>query len=409
MEKKNLIPLAMMFALFFMISFVTGLQNPMAIIVKSQFAISNLLSQLGNAATFIAYLFMGVPAGLMLRRIGYRHTIQIAAFIGLIGMGTTYLASPTGSFGVYLAGAFISGFSMCLLNVAANPMVNTLGGGGKRGNQLLQTAGLFNSTGATVAPILVGLLMGNTVSPQISDAIPAIVLAGVIFLLAFIVFSLVRIPEPHQASQRTKSVSPLRYRHFVMGIIAIFIYVGIEVGIPNIANLYMTSPVEQNGLGIATETAGAMVGLYWILMLAGRFIGASLGTKLSSKTMLLGVSSLAIILTIAAILVPPVIINIPHISQVPLNIMLLTLIGLCTSVMWGNIFNLAVEGLGDATETASGLFMTMVCGGGVMPLIQAFLADHIGYINSYAIIIIGLIYLVYYSISGHKHLLKDNQ
>ena len=141
-QKKNyVLPIAMMFALFAMISFVTGLQNPMGIIVKNQFGASNFMSQLGNAANFIAYAFMGLPAGLMLQRIGYKKTALAAVAVGFIGVGISYLSGLMSSFSVYLIGAFVSGFSMCMLNTVVNPMLNTLGGGGNRGNQLVQFGG----------------------------------------------------------------------------------------------------------------------------------------------------------------------------------------------------------------------------------------------------------------------------
>ena len=140
-QKSYIIPILMMFALFFMISFVTGLQNPMAVIVKNQFEMSNFLSQLGNFANFIAYLCMGVPAGLMLQKIGYKKTALTAIVVGFVGVGISYLSGVFSNFAIYLCGAFISGFSMCMLNTVVNPMLNTLGGGGSRGNQLLQIGG----------------------------------------------------------------------------------------------------------------------------------------------------------------------------------------------------------------------------------------------------------------------------
>ncbi|MDD4158834.1 MAG: MFS transporter, partial [Proteiniphilum sp.] len=281
-QKKNYaLPIAVMFMLFFMISFVTGLQNPMGVIVKNQFGASNAMSQLGNLANFIAYAFMGIPAGIILERKGYKFTSLMAVAIGFIGVAITFLSGTVASFGVYLTGAFISGFSMCMLNTVVNPMLNTLGGGGNKGNQLIQFGGAINSIGATIVPVLVGYLMGDVVRASISDANPALFLAMGIFAFAFIVILAVNIPEPRmeitrrQAKQVKKkdTHSALSFRHFVLGIVAIFIYVGVEVGIPNIANLYMTTDGIGGGLGIAAGVAGSIVGLYWLLMLAGRLIG----------------------------------------------------------------------------------------------------------------------------------------
>lgn len=420
-EKRNYaLPIAMMFALFFMISFVTGLQNPMGVIVKNQFGASNFMSQLGNLANFIAYAFMGIPSGILLQRIGYKKTALLAVAVGFVGVGITYLSGTMGSFGIYLTGAFISGFSMCMLNAVVNPMLNTLGGGGNKGNQLIQFGGSINSIGATIVPVLVGYLIGDIAQANITDANPALFLAMGIFALAFIVLAAVKIPEPFVISKEKAAVkdkySPWSFRHFVLGALAIFIYVGVEVGIPNIANLYMTSTSTDGGLGINTTIAGSVVGTYWFLMLIGRLTGAALGAKISSKTMLTVVSLLGIILVVSAIMLPATnTVSMPvfqsdisfGFAEVPLSIMLLILCGLCTSIMWGGIFNLAVEGLGKYTSAASGIFMMMVCGGGILPAIQGAVADSTTYMASFWVIVAGLAYLLYYALVGSKNVNAD--
>ena len=420
-NKSYVLPIAMMFALFFMISFVTGLQNPFGVIVKNQFMASNLESQLGNLANFIAYAFMGIPAGKMLQRIGYKKTALTAIVVGFTGGCVTFLSGIAGSFAVYLTGAFISGFSMCMLNVVVNPMLNTLGGGGKKGNQLLQFGGAINSIGATIVPVLVGYLIGNiSAGTSIADANPALFLAMGIFALAFIVLFSMQIPEPHAAQANVNAVkdthSPMSFRHFILGAIAIFLYVGIEVGIPNIANLFMTSGSEANGLGIDTTTAGSVVGTYWFLMFIGRLTGGSLGAKFSSKGMLTFVSALGILFVVLAILTPTTqVVNMPvfksdisfGLAEVPMSIMFLVLCGLCTSVMWGGIFNLATEGLGKYTAAASGIFMAMVCGGGILPAIQGAVADVVGYVESYWVIVLALAFLLFYALVGSKNVNTD--
>ena len=382
---------------------------------------SNLESQLGNLANFIAYAFMGIPAGKMLQRIGYKKTALTAIVVGFTGVCVTFLSGIAGSFAVYLTGAFISGFSMCMLNVVVNPMLNTLGGGGKRGNQLLQFGGAINSIGATIVPVLVGYLIGNiSAGTSIADANPALFLAMGIFALAFIVLFSMQIPEPHAAQANVNAVkdthSPMSFRHFILGAIAIFLYVGIEVGIPNIANLFMTSGSEANGLGIDTTTAGSVVGTYWFLMFIGRLTGGSLGAKFSSKGMLTFVSALGILFVVLAILTPTTqVVNMPvfksdisfGLAEVPMSIMFFVLCGLCTSVMWGGIFNLATEGLGKYTAAASGIFMAMVCGGGILPAIQGAVADVVGYMQSYWVIVIALAYLLFYALVGSKNVNTD--
>ena len=410
MSKKNgnVLAIGIMFFLFAMISFVTGLQNPMGIIAKAQFGATNFMSQLGNAANFIAYAFMGLPAGLILKSKGYKFTALAAVAVGFVGVGISYLSGILGSFPVYLAGAFVSGFSMCMLNTVVNPLLNTLGGGGNRGNQLIQIGGSCNSLAATIVPVLAGLLIGEvTEKTQVADVNPALFTAMGIFALAFAIIMFSRIPEPELEStageEKESTLSSIKgalsYKNFVFGAIAIFLYVGIEVGIPNVANLYMT---DVNGLNIPTAVAGSIVGAYWFLMLVGRLVGSIIGGKVSSKAMMVAVSSAAILFIILGILLPKTLTLTLLNTQVPVAILFFILCGLCTSVMWGAVFNLAVEGLGKYTSIASGLFMVMVCGGGILPLIQGAVADGAGYINSYWVLVAALAYMLWFALIGSK-------
>lgn len=416
-QKNFTLPIIMMFALFFMIAFVTGLQNPLGVIVKEQFDLANWQSQLGNAANFIAYAFMGIPAGMMLSRIGYKRTALTAIAVGFVGVAVIYLGGQAENFYIYLAGAFIGGFSMCMLNTVVNPMLNTIGGGGNKGNQLVQFGGSCNSLGATIVPVLGGYLMGS--GNTIASTSPALWLAMGIFLLAFVVLYLTDIPEPFVVSDKKNTQdkhSALSFRHFVLGTVGIFVYVGIEVGIPNIANLYMTGSAADGGLGIAGSTAGMIIGVYWLLMLVGRLIGGALGARFSSRAMLTTVSTVGVMLVILAMYLPSVEVMMPAfdnktlsfaLEAVPVNVMLLMLCGLCTSIMWGGIFNLAVEGLGKYTSMASGLFMVMVCGGGILPAIQGWIADKTNYMASYWLIVALLLYLLFYALAGSKNVNKD--
>ena len=410
-KKGNVLAIGIMFFLFAMISFVTGLQNPMGIIAKAQFGATNLMSQLGNAANFIAYAFLGLPAGFLLKAKGYKFTALVAVAVGFVGVGISYLSGVLESFPVYLLGAFVSGFSMCMLNTVVNPMLNTLGGGGNKGNQLIQLGGSINSLSATIVPVLAGYLIGEvTANTQVADVNPALFTAMGIFALAFVIILFSYIPEPEleataAAGEQKKEGTldsikgALSHKNLVFGIIAIFLYVGIEVGVPNVANLYMTS---ADGLGMATAVAGSIVGAYWFLMLVGRLVGGAIGAKVSSKAMMTAVSSAAILFILLGIFLPKSLtVNLLD-SQVPVAVLFFILCGLCTSVMWGAIFNLAVEGLGRYTSIASGLFMVMVCGGGILPLIQGAVADAAGYINSYWVLVVALVYMLWFALFGSK-------
>ena len=410
-KKSNVFAIGIMFFLFAMISFVTGLQNPMGVIAKAQFGATNLMSQLGNAANFIAYAFMGLPAGFLLKGKGYKFTALTAVAIGFVGVGISYLSGVLESFPVYLLGAFVSGFSMCMLNTVVNPLLNTLGGGGNRGNQLIQLGGSCNSLSATIVPVLAGYLIGEvTENTQVADVNLALYIAMAIFALAFVIIFLSAIPEPEleaaaAAGEQKKEGTvdsikgALSHKNLVFGVIAIFLYVGIEVGIPNMANLYMTSP---DGLAMAAGVAGTLVGAYWFLMLCGRLVGGAVGGKVSSRAMMTFVSSLAIVFVLLGMFLPETLTMSLLDAQVPVGMVFFVLCGLCTSIMWGAIFNLAVEGLGKYTSIASGLFMVMVCGGGLLPLLQGFVADLAGYITSYWVIIAALAYTLWFALAGSK-------
>ena len=212
----------------------------------------------------------------------------------------------------------------------------------------------------------------------------------------------------------------MAFRHFVLGAIAIFIYVGVEVGIPNVLNKWLQNPdLHVLGEGVNAEAiAGSVAATYWFLMLIGRLIGGIIGSKVSAKSMLTVVSCAGIILTLLAMFGPSNMVKFPAFNgahgfgmvNIPLNAAFLVCIGLCTSVMWGGIFNLAVEGLGRYTEKASGIFMALVCGGGILPLLQNAIVDGLGgmgYLPSYWVIVVGLAYILFYALVGSKNVNKD--
>ena len=403
----NVAAIATMFALFFMIAFVTNFASSMGVIAKSQFNASNALSQLGNAANFIAYLFMGIPGGLILKRKGYKFTALIAVAVGFAGVGVQLLSGYIGSFPVYVTGAFIAGFSMCLLNLVVNPMLNTLGGEGKKGNQLVQFGSSLNSIGGTIAPILLGYLIGGEVAKaKVADAAPALLIAMAIFALAIVIVALSRIPEPHMETAAEKAarlsggtsvlrdiVETLKFRHFTFGALAIFFYIVIECGIPNMANLYMTAEGTPGYVGAVV--AGSVVAVYWFLMMCGRILGGVIGGKVSSKVMVTCCAVCGIALMLAAMYCPVKMVSVFG-KTVPLAMCFAVLCGACTSVMWGAIFNLAAEGLGKYVPMGSGIFMCMVFGGVLLP-VQGLIADKIGILNSYWLTIALFAYVLVYA------------
>ena len=420
-QTKQWAAIVMMIALFAMIAFVTNLCSPMAIIVKNQFGATDVEAQIGNYGNFIAYLVMGIPSGILITKFGYKKTGLMALIVGIIGILVEWLSGSIGSFAVYLIGAFISGFCMCMLNAVVNPMLNLLGGGGKEGNQLIQIGGVFNSSAAVAVYILMGALIGDAAKAKIADATPALMIALAIFVVSFIVLLFTKIEEPKQAAAEESQMSLIKgafgYRHFVLGILAIFLYMGVEVGTPTYILQYLSSspnPTDGSipGLGMDPGVVGLIVAVYWLMMLVGRFIGGAIGGKVSSRAMIATASAATLALIGFGMFAPETMVPVIGIDwanltviypEVPMGIFAFLLVGLCTSVMWGGIFNMAVEGLGKYTAAASGLFMTMVSGCAVMVAVQAQVATMFGsYLSSYIVVLGCAAYILFYALIGSK-------
>ena len=416
MEQKSVnnngrvIAIITMCFIFAMISFVTNMGAPFGNIWGFKYSWAAMM---GNFMNFAAYLFMGIPAGKMIESKGYKKTALIALAVGTIGLMIQYLSSIFGddipvfnlSSGavclnliIYLLGAFICGFCVCMLNTVVNPMLNLLGGGGNRGNQLIQIGGTLNSLSGTLTPLLAGVLVGTvTANTSMSDVAPLLFIGMAVFIAAFFIIWFVAIPEPNIKKENVQyDHSPWSFRHCVLGVIGIFFYVGVEIGIPAQLIFYISSM---------------------------DFTGAA-----STKTQMTIVSTVAILLLLTAIFLPETntlnfslagdseIANLLKLDDhgtglvaftIPTKCVLIAICGLCTSIMWGGIFNLAVEGLGKYTAQASGIFMMMVVGGGVMPLIQDAVAKAAGPIASYWVIIAMIAYILFYALVGCKNVNKD--
>lgn len=414
-KKGTLVAIITMMFLFAMISFVTNMAAPFGTIWKQHYDWAGMM---GNMMNFLAYLFMGIPAGMMITKYGYKKTALVALALGFIGIAIQYGSSrmdgnEISTYVVYLVGAFVCGFCVCILNTVVNPMLNLLGGGGNRGNQLIQTGASLNSLAATLTPMVAGSMIGEiTKSTSLEVVSPLLLIALVIFAASFFIvwFTQLTEPETEKADVVGGIKGALGYRQLLLGIIAIFFYVGIEVGIPGQLLFYLSQPVAEGGVLGSAAIAGLIAGVYWLLMLVGRFVSAFISGKVSSRTQLTVTTALALVLLLAAIFMPEantMSLTIPNIAEstwieaeVPTKVLLIILCGICTSVMWGVIFNLATEGLGKYTATASGLFMTMVVGGGVMPLIQNIMATKVGDIQSYWLIVGMLAYMLFYALIG---------
>ena len=303
-ENSNIIAVITMIFLFGMISFVTNLAAPIGNIWKMQPGIegSNTLGMMGNMMNFLAYAIMGIPAGNLLKKKGYKFTILAALLVGLLGVFVQFLSGIVGvgstigniptNFFVYLFGAFICGFSVCMLNTVVNPMLKILGG--KRSNQYIQIGGSFNSLMGTLTPMLVGSMIGTlTHDTLISDVNTLLFMAMGVFAVAFVILLFVPIQNPEAKAVEGQVENPLKFKHFILGAIAIFVYVGVEVGIPGTLNFYLSDPVKGAGMDPASAVAiaGFVAGTYWFLMLVGRLISSAISGKVSSRTQLTCVSA----------------------------------------------------------------------------------------------------------------------
>ena len=416
-KNGNLVAVVTMCFIFAMISFVTNMAAPFGTIWGYTYPWAGMM---GNMMNFAAYLFMGIPAGKMLVKYGYKKTALIALGVGVVGLLVQYLSSIFGAdikafdydgqtvalnLVIYLLGAFICGFCVCMLNTVVNPMLNILGGGGNRGNQFIQIGGTLNSLTGTLTPFLVGVLVGQlSEKTSMSNVAPLLFIGIGVFAISFFIISAVAIPEPQQNIKNEKYThSPMSFRHCVLGVIAIFFYVGVEIGIPAELNFY----ISNMGFEGASAIGGALAAVYWFLMMIDRAVSSAISGKISTSTQMTIVSSVAILLLLIAIFMPESVAVQFKGHDIPVKCFFIAVCGICTSIMWGGIFNLAVEGLGKYTAAASGLFMTMVVGGGIMPLIQHAIAQSAGAVTSYWLVIAMLAYILYYSIIGCKNVNKD--
>lgn len=416
-KNGSIVAIITMCFIYAMISFVTNMAAPFGNIWGNTY---NWAGMMGNMMNFAAYLFMGVPAGVMLTKYGYKKTALIAMAVGVVGLLVQYISSIFGAdidtftvggqtvklnLLIYLLGAFICGFCVCMLNTVVCPMLNLLGGGGNKGNQLLQIGGSFNSLTGALTPFLVGALIGTvTSSTSMSDVSPLLFIGIAVFAISFLIICFVSIPEPQaEVTERISCWAPLKFRHCMLGVIAIFFYVGIEIGIPAQLNFYVSHMTFEG----AAAVGGALAAIYWFLMMIGRFSSSIISRYVSTSMQMAIVCSAAIIFLLVAIFLPESMTFSYDGHEIPIKCIFIFICGICTSIMWGGIFNLSTEGLGKYTPAASGLFMMLVVGGGVMPLIQEAIAKAIDPITSYWLVIAMLAYILYYSLIGYKNVNKD--
>ena len=384
-------------SLFFMWGFITCLNDILIPHLKAIFDLSYSQAMLVQFCFFSAYFLVSIPAGKIVKKVGFQKGIVLGLIVAAMGCFAFYPAAAMHSYPVFLVALFILASGITILQVSANPYVSILGNPETASSRLTMTQA-FNSLGTTVAPFFGAYLILDQVAESMSVAqqaesvqLPYVLLAGLLLILAAI-FSYIKLPviEHIEESVAEKPIagSAWEYRHLVLGAIGIFVYVGAEVSIGSFLVSFFNDP---NIAGLEESQAAKYIAYYWGGAMVGRFIGAAVMQKLAAGKVLAFNAFMAVVFIIITILAS---------GQIAMFAILL--VGLCNSIMFPTIFSLAINGLGQHTSQGSGILCLAIVGGAILPLIQGVLADSIGLQNSFLLPIICYVFIAYYGLSGSK-------
>jgi FHS family L-fucose permease-like MFS transporter len=392
-KKSYTAPLTLMVSLYFGIGFITALNDILVPHFKDLFHLTNVAALLVQFCFFGAYFVMSLPSGWIIDRIGYKSGIVVALALMGVGLLLFLPASIIIFYPLFLFALFVVGSGLALLQVAINPYVGALGSPDTASSRL-NLAGGFNSLATTIAPRLGAAFIfiaagASAVELAHSVRMPYVILAGCAFAMA-VITAFVHLPEliEKRAENDTSGGSAWKFRHLRLGAGAIFFYVGAEVAIGSLMIAYLSQPLMG---GLSHQTAAHYVSLYWGGAMVGRFIGFAALRKVKSENALAFVSSIALVLM-----------GITITTHGPVAMWAVVACGLCHSVMWPCIFPLSVEGLGKYTSQGSGILITMVVGGAIIPEIQGFLADVFSYQKSFVIVFICYAYLLHFALRGYR-------
>ena len=388
-------------SLFFMWGFITCLNDILIPHLKGIFDLSYSQAMLVQFCFFGAYFIVSIPAGKIVKKLGFQKGIMLGLIVAALGCFAFYPAAAMHSYPVFLMALFILASGITVLQVSANPYVSILGDS-KTASSRLNMTQAFNSLGTTVAPFFGAYLILDQVTDSMSVAqqaesvqMPYVLLAGLLLLLAAI-FSYIKLPVvEHKEALEEKIIvngSAWQYRHLVLGAIGIFVYVGAEVSIGSFLVSFLNDP---NIASLEESQAAKYIAYYWGGAMVGRFIGAAVMQKLAAGKVLAFSAALAIVLIVITIF-----------ASGQLAMWAILLVGLFNSIMFPTIFSLAINGLGQHTSQGSGILCLAIVGGAILPLIQGVLADSIGLQNSFFLPIICYIFITYYGLSGSKPVLE---
>jgi FHS family L-fucose permease-like MFS transporter len=411
---SNYRAMAMVTTLFFMWGFLTALNDILVPHLKSIFELNYTRVMLINSAFFGSYFVFAIPAGKLIEMIGYKKTMVVGLLIMAVGALLFVPAANVPSFELFLAALIVLAAGVTTLQVAANPYVTVLGPARTASSRLNLTQA-FNSLGTTIAPYVGGLLilaaapMSSTQLQQLSAPallayrqheassvkIPYvfIALALTALALAIAMFNLPKIEQTREFRPMGETDAAARdlwkQRQLVLGALGIFLYVGAEVAIGSFLINYFTQPEIGN---MTVKAAAALVSLYWLGAMIGRFIGSAVLQKLPTRAVLGTVAVIACLLVVTSML-----------STGWLAMVTIILVGLFNSVMFPSIFSLGIEGLGPLTGKGSGLLVMAIVGGAIIPVAEGALADRIGIHHAFILPALCYIYIAFYGYKGSVH------
>ena len=392
----NNLALSVVGALFFMLGFITCLNDILIPHLKAIFNLNYTQAMLVQFCFFTAYAVMSIPMSKLVEKMGYKAGIIGGFLIAALGCSLFYPAAASASYPIFLGALFILASGIVLLQVAGNPYVTLLAPKGKE-SVMLTLIQAFNSLATTVAPpIGAALIFVDAAASQTqriaSVQMPYLGLAGFMILLSVLI-GLIKLPDARQiAAEQTESnhdgkTSVWQYKHMVLGTIGIFCYVGAEVAIGSL----MVNALEHTA-GLSHDKAAGYLSVYWGGAMVGRFIGAGLMNKIAPNKYLAFNASMAVGLLLLAIAA----------GGGAVTQWSLLLIGFFNSIMFPTIFSLGTKGLGKFTGAASGIISTAIVGGALVPVLQGFVIDHVGLMISYVIPAVCYVYIVFFATQGYK-------
>lgn len=407
--------LVVLTSLFFMWGFITCLNDILIPHLKVVFSLNYTQVMLIQFTFFTAYFIVSLPSGFIVEKVGYKRGIVIGLITAGIGCVMFYPAAGTRSYPIFLSALFVLASGITLLQVSANPYVAILGKSETASSRLTLTQA-FNSLGTTVAPLFGSLLILSVaaetseqlavLSPseltayQLAEAasvqVPYLGLAATLFIIAAF-FAVVKLPAIEASSGKarassgasydTQHPSAWKYRHLVLGAVAIFVYVGGEVAIGSFLVNFLGQPYIA---GLSAADAGRYLSFYWGGAMVGRFIGAAVMRVIAPGKVLAFNAMVAALLVLTAI-----------VFSGRVSMWAILAVGLFNSIMFPTIFTLALDGLGRHTGQGSGILCMAIVGGAIVPVIQGAFADAIGIQAAFFLPILCYVYIAFYGLKGH--------